>query len=478
MDKIVTATEMARLEKLAYARGCSEMAFMEAAGMAVAKATEKYINEHGLPQTVTLLIGKGNNGGDAFVAGQCLLERGYRVVSRLLYALEECSPLSQVMAARFQEAGGKIAHDPSLEGVVLDGLVGTGFHGRAEGALAQIIEHANQSGLPVLSIDIPSGLNGNTGEVATIAIKATQTLYLGLPKWGFFLEKGWDHVGKLVACDFGLPASIIDQAASEGELLSKEEIRTLLPPIKRTRHKYDAGYVLTLGGKMSGAAFLASYGALKAGAGIVRLFYPEKRSGEYIDAPWELIREPWNKTTFLKETSRAKCLLLGSGWTEEDLLEQEWETLLHHTPLPCVIDGGALLLKTLPEYSVLTPHRGEMEKLLQEKVTFPRCQHFADEKKLTLVLKGAPTVIFHPHTSPRIMPYGDPGMATAGSGDVLAGIIAGLIAQGLPPLEGATLGVYLHGTAGEIASTEKSPYCLIASDILTYLPQAFLSCSI
>lgn len=269
----------------------------------------------------------------------------------------------------------------------------------------------------------------------------------------------------------------IDQSVGEVELFSEKDIQSLLPHIKKTRHKYEAGYVVSVGGLMSGAALLSSFSALKAGAGIVRLFYPEDKSHEYVTAPWEIIKQHWDKSAFLKEIKRANSCVIGPGLGKEGPLHQEIETLFPELTIPCVIDADALFSKTYPRLSILTPHHGEMHKLLKTEVTSAACQAFAKEKNVTLVLKGAPTLIFHPTQLPRVMTYGDPGMATAGSGDVLSGILASLLAQGLHSLEAATLGVYLHGLAGQIAAREKTSYCMIASDIIHYLPNAFLKIS-
>ena len=182
--KVVTAQEMARLEELAYEDGSSAAEFMENAGKGVAEAAENYVLENHLEKKATLLIGKGNNGGDAYAAGRALIEMGFAVSAYHLYSLDECSPLSQDQSERFKKAGGNIHfvyRNPQkrfdFQGVILDGLVGTGFKGKAEGVLAQTIDRANFSNHPILAIDIPSGLNGTTGEVGSVAIRAEQTIF-------------------------------------------------------------------------------------------------------------------------------------------------------------------------------------------------------------------------------------------------------------------------------------------------------------
>jgi NAD(P)H-hydrate epimerase len=352
------------------------------------------------------------------------------------------------------------------------------------------IEAANRSGLPILAVDIPSGLNGTTGEVETVAIKATETIFLGLPKSGFFLKEGWDHVGALRYASFGLGEKYIAQARAAAFLLNEEALPRCLPPLKRTRHKYQAGYVLAVAGspRMPGAALLASYAALRSGAGMVRLLHPRGMEAELSGAPFELIRQGWNgreMRTVTCEALKAKAMLVGPGIGRTRQAKRILQRLLEKITLPMVIDADALFFLAqhpgwkLPKGSVLTPHRGEMDLLLgrdlnQENQTYQElCQAYVEEKKVTLVLKGAPTFIYHPGADPLIITRGDPGMATAGSGDVLTGMIAAMMAQGLDARSAAALAVYLHGISGEIASDLLTSYCMIASDLIDSLPEAF-----
>lgn len=493
--KVVAAKEMARMEAMAYADGHSEQTFMENAGSAIAAAVIEFIEKRRLPKTVTLLVGKGNNGGDAFAAGVQLLQKGIKTKAVHIYSLDDCSPLCKKMYEKFRAKGGTIHYVQGQEfrfeeGLILDGLVGTGFRGKAEGILALAIEKANLSGHPIIAIDIPSGLNGTTGEAETIAIQATQTIFLGLPKVGFFLKQGWDHVGELKYASFGLPEKYIASAKAAAFLLNESHIKSCFPPIKRTRHKYQAGYVLSIAGSpgMPGAALLASFSALRAGAGIVRLFHPPGMEAELSAAPYELIREGWDSKKMgrlEKEAERAKTVLIGPGIGRTPTAKKMLHQILKKIALPMVIDADALFfLAENPDWklskgSIVTPHHGEMNLLLarfkseKKNGMFEQCQAFAQEKKATVILKGAPTIIFHPGTTPLIITRGDPGMATAGSGDVLTGIIAGMLAQGLDPRTAAALSVYLHGRSGEMAASFMTSYCMTASDLIEFLPDSF-----
>jgi hydroxyethylthiazole kinase-like uncharacterized protein yjeF len=473
--KIVTAEEMKRIEGMAYAQGHLEGTFMDNAGMAIAHIVENFIMTLKLDKEVTLLAGKGNNGGDAFTAGALLLSRGFSVQAYHPFPLENCTPLCQQKAKQFEQAGGKKATE--MRGVLLDGLVGTGFQGKVEGVLANTISQANQSHLPILSIDIPSGVNGNTGEVGSAAIQALATIYLGLPKIGFFIGQGWDFVGELIGADFGLPSRFTDQAKAEAYLV--DEGKLFLPPIRRSRHKYETGYVLGIAGSMtmSGAAALACMGAFRAGAGIVRLFHSSDM--ETSSLPWEIIREERDILRILEECSRAAALFVGPGLGRTREEEKFLQKLLPKLSLPMVLDADALFFlpeMEMPKKCILTPHRREMERLLgNSAVTLKSCQDYVDEKNATLILKGGPSMVFHPKSKPLIATHGDPGMAKAGTGDVLTGVIAALLSQKCDLRTAAALGVTLHGLAGEAAALEKTPYGVIASDLIEKLPEALHS---
>lgn len=485
---VVTAEEMKCLEESAFAAGEDEQAYMENAGVGIAKALEKYLGSPTSTTTISLLIGKGNNGGDAFVAGEKLLKKGFSVVAFQLFPREECSPLSKKMSHRFEKAEGKIQYidkAPTFpKGIIVDGLVGTGFKGAAEGLLSEVIEAANASELPIFAIDIPSGLNGNTGQVESVAIVAQTTIFLGLPKIGFFIDQGWKHVGKLVHVDFGMPEKFIEDSDPTAYLISEEKARKALPKIERDRHKYQAGYVLAVAGSqnMPGAAIMSCLATLKCGAGIVRLFHPQGMREELATSPYEIIKEEWdlkNDTRIFEEEKRAKALIVGPGIGRTPDAEKATKTILAKATIPTVVDADALYFlaqnkeMSLPETTILTPHHGEMHKIIDAPPTLENCSNYVRNRNVTLVLKGAPTIIFHPHTKPLIVPYGDPGMATAGTGDVLTGMIAAFLAQQVPPRDAAALGVLLHALSGEIAAQKETSYSVVATDLIEFLPEAF-----
>lgn len=491
--KIVSSRQMSDIEAQAYRNGSSETDFMEEAGSGVALVVHDYVEKYNIDRTVVLLCGKGNNAGDAYVAGTHLLHLDYDVFAIQLAPIKECTPLCRQNYERFMTDGGRVTEtipDFPKTGIIVDGIFGTGFHGSPTDNYATIIKKANESGLPIIAVDIPSGLNGESGEVKGNAITATETAFLGLPKIGFFLREGWNCTGKLRFVDFGLPQEYIEECESDLIMVSPELLKPLMPTIKRNRHKYNAGYVVGIAGSpgMPGAAILSSVGALKSGAGIVRLFSPEGMQSELANSPPELIRMAFHYDDFnpiFEQIERANAVFVGPGI---GLLPQAFNllrTILPRINKPCVIDADALTILAseniqLPKQTVMTPHIGEMMRLLKmtqhptlDMEFLNLCKAFANNKKITLVLKGAPTFIFSPEEPILVNPTGNPGMATAGSGDVLTGMIAGLLAQGSPTEVAAALGVFLHGLAGEHAAEELTPYCMTASDIIFHLPEAF-----
>jgi hydroxyethylthiazole kinase-like uncharacterized protein yjeF len=496
--KIVSAKIMASLESQAYQQGYSEESFMEKAGAGVANEVQSFIESRQLPKNILLLCGKGNNGGDAFVAGFYLLNQHYSVTAIQLDDLDRCSPLCQKNGKRFSDQGGQIVRhleDFSSYSLILDGLFGTGFKGQIKEPYASLIQAANQSKVPILAIDIPSGLDGSTGRIEGVVIQATETLFLGLPKTGFFLEEGWNYVGKLRYVDFGLPQEIIEKISTDLIILTHAHMSQLLPPIKRNRHKYQAGYVIGLAGSpgMPGAAILASLAALRGGSGMVHLLHPTGMEAELLASPYELIKVPYNwkdSQSILQEMQKGGATFIGPGLGRTQECQRLLREVVPFLEKPCVIDADALILLAneafqLPKQAILTPHTGEMQRLLHypsrltiNEELLKTCQHYVEEKKITLVLKGAPTFIFHPGHPILVNPTGDPGMATAGSGDVLTGFIASLLSQGVERREAAALGVYLHGLAGEFAAQKLTSYCMIASDIIYHFSNAYLACQI
>ncbi len=496
--EVVTAKEMARIEQASYDQGCQEGLFMEEAGRKVAELVFQWIVVHEKEKKVQLVVGKGNNGGDAYVAGRYLLSWGCEVRAWACYPDSSLSPLARQQQDAFLAVGGTVRSAKEAEpmifgalGVLIDGLFGTGFTGILLPEISEVVDAMNACRLPIFSVDIPSGLSGNEGWLGGSVIHATMTISLGLPKYGIFLRGAWEHAGELAQADFGLPKSVIQLAQPQAYLLDEASVAQVLPSLKKTRHKYEAGLVAALAGSldMPGAAFLSCSAVLRTGAGLVRLLYPKEMQALLAGAPWELLRAPYEKKeagSILEKLQQGEAALIGPGLGREPHVGELLSHILPALTCPTVLDADALYwLAQIPELTfakntILTPHRGEMSRLLGQSLTnlspqeeIAVCQTYAEEKGCVLVLKGAPTWIFSPGEIPRISSRGTPGMATAGAGDVLTGVLAGLLAQGIAPLNAACLGTYVHGLAGELACAKPTARGMIASDLLDHLREAF-----
>ncbi len=501
MRRVVTPQEMARVERAAYASGAQESDFMHRAGLGVAQAIEQLAIRYGLSSIATLLCGRGNNAGDTFVAGLALHQKGWQVRALHLGGKEKLSPLCKVELEHYLLKGGEVIfvqEESELSflagGVIVDGLFGTGFHGRVDGLYRAAIAQANQERTYRVSVDIPSGVNGATGE-ADGAFHADHTLYLEMPKVGFFFGKGWNSCGQLEAIEFGLPKEFALMAREEMRLLELDDVAGLLPKTVRTRSKYSRGYVVGLAGseEMPGAAGLSSLAALRAGAGMVRMLLPKEVAAMRLCIAPEILVEVYRVDeidSVIAALNQRDALFIGPGLGRGEAVGALVGEVIQRMTKPAILDADALYHLALhpewklPEEVILTPHQGEMKRLLGEtgelghELTpewLARCSDFARQHRVVLVLKGAPTLVFDGKGggAPFVIARGDPGMATAGSGDVLTGVIAALAAQGLTPLSAALSGVTLHSLAGEAAAKRLSSHSIIASDLIASLPDAF-----
>lgn len=495
--KVVSAQQMSYLESQAYRDGASESDFMEEAGSGIALVVHDYVEKYPEHRSIIIMCGKGNNAGDGYVAGIHLLNLEYEVLAYQLVPISECSRLCRASYQRFLQSGGRVLQIQSAdeltfpdEGVIIDAIFGSGLQGAINEPYQSIIAKINASNLPIISADIPSGLDATTGFAANNAVIATETAFLGLPKTGFFIRDGWDCLGVPRYVDFGLPQLYIEEAEADLIMLTGSELRPLLPRIRRSRHKYQAGSVVGIAGSptMAGAAILSTSAAMHGGAGIVFLLHPQGMESELSAAAPELIKIPFDYPeldSLVTLCNKASSVFIGPGIGRHPDMERFLELLLPQITAPTVIDADALNLIAgknfpLPPQCILTPHHGEMSRLLGDKSDgeisldyLNRCATFAADKKVTLVLKGGPTFIIHSGMPIHVNPRGDPGMATAGSGDVLTGLIAALLAQGATPENAAKLGVYIHGIAGEYAADELTSYCICASDIIYRFTEGF-----
>jgi NAD(P)H-hydrate epimerase len=405
--KVVTSEEMKRIEKTALSQGFSEgVGLYGKGGQHIPTTLLSLLKDQREKKKVIVFAGKGNNGADAFAAARHLASSEIFVKVVHLYPDSECSALCQMQKAKvlneFPEATdlSLAALEIDQDDLILDGLVGTGFTGAAKGRLLQSIEKINSSKATIISIDIPSGLSGTTGKKESECVKAHITIYLELPKWGFFTSDGWNHVGKIMRASFGLDEEFVDSAHACALLPLETGIKDLMPNIKRCWHKYQRGYVLGYAGQklMQGAAVLSSAAALRTGSGIVRLFYPDEHIAMM---PVEVIQELYDPQRFLDEAARASSCFIGPGLGRDDLTCCRLKDIISQIKIPCVLDADALYYlskdpkASLPDNVVLTPHHGEMSRLLasvdfchSDNDMLALCQRYADTKRCCIVLKG------------------------------------------------------------------------------------------
>lgn len=506
--KIVTSEQMRKIDRECIRRGTPGHVLMENAGRAVAEEARRILGpiEH---KQFLILVGPGNNGGDGLVVARYLHDWGTQVSVYL------CSPrpegdanLEQVQQRSIPCIGA--AQDKDLSqfsemlasaDCIVDALFGTGKARPIRGIPAQVLDRVNQlkqkkTALVLIAVDLPSGLNADTGEVDPVCPCADYTVTLAFPKLGLFRFPGAERVGKLSTADIGIPAELAEDINLE--LLTDDWAVNVLPKRPLDANKGTFGRVLAVAGSVNyiGAAYLACNGALRAGAGLVTLAtasslqpvlaakltettylpLPEAEAGIIAKEAAEVIND--NLKSY-------DVLLLGCGLGQSQSVSEFVPSLLFRQKLPpLVLDADALnTLSQIPEWwqklhsdAILTPHPGEMARLSGLTIAEIRsdrvgtARKYAREWGKTIVLKGAFTVIASPDGGCRINPFANPGLASGGTGDVLTGAIAGLLAQGLSPYEAAALGVYLHGKAGEVIRDMIGDTGMLASDLLPVLP--------
>ncbi len=518
--KVVTAEEMRNIdEKTIKKYGIPGLLLMERAGLAVATRIRELFDK----KKVIVFSGSGNNGGDGIVVARNLYNWGWNVKVLLVSKEDKLGPdcLTQLRIAR--KAGVPIEfrtvlNDRDLHStVVVDALLGTGINKPVQPPLSDIVAFINRSDVPVVSVDIPSGISSDDGQVKGGAIMADYTVTFGLPKIGHLLHPGAEHAGQLFIEDIGFPVELLSSESLKTQTIDNSDASLLLPERPAYSHKGDYGHVLIIAGSKgkTGAALMTAKACLRSGAGMVTIGVPETLTNVFQERVTEemVLPLPDNGHGILsKEASvsildflnrKADVLAIGPGISSGPDIAELLKALLRSVTAPMVLDADAInsisghteLFARVKAPIVLTPHTGEMARLLQEKHStgnemsdvdwnclrkniernrVAAATSFSKETGTYLVLKGAPTIVSEPEGSAFINTTGNQGMATAGAGDVLTGMISAFLAQGLNPLDASRLGVYLHGLAGDFAASEKGMHSLIATDIIGKIPEAFL----
>ncbi len=506
--KIVTSEQMRQIDQECIRSGTPGHVLMENAGKAVAEETRKILGKID-QQCILLLIGPGNNGGDGLVAARYLHDWGAKVSVYLCRQRPANDPNLELVQKRnltcveaTQDKNlNKFDELLSSAGCVIDALFGTGKARPFDGVFQQVLERVAQAkskktGLRIIAVDLPSGLNADSGAVDPVCLYADNTITLALPKLGLFSFPGAERVGKLTIADIGIPSHLADPITTE--LITDEWARTVLPKRPLNANKGTFGRVLVVAGSINyiGAAYLACSGAMRVGAGLVTLatatslqpiLAAKLTETTYLPLPESQpgIISPQAAELIAPQFSTYDVVLLGCGLGQNQPTAQFITSLLSKPALPALVldaDGLNNLARNLKWWqqltsnTILTPHPGEMARLSGLSVAeiqsdrLDTARKFAQEWQKTVVLKGACTVIASPEGYSRISPIANPGLASAGTGDVLTGAIAGLLAQGVSLFDAAALGVYLHGKAGEMVKNIIGDAGMIATDLLSALP--------
>ncbi len=513
--KVVTAAEMREIDQDTIdGIGIPGIVLMETAGSEIVRAIECH---YPTAQRIGIFVGKGNNGGDGLVIARQLAHAGRDVCIFLVSPADSFTreartnlDIAYNLGLQIEEALTDVStyiKNQRFE-LLVDTIFGTGLRGTVREPISKIINEINKLSIPILAVDLPSGLDADTGIPLGTCVQADRTVTIGLPKRGLLLQPGVELAGQLDIVDIGFPQQIIDAQSINVNWTTKKETANWLPLRVSDSHKGSYGRVLIIAGStgMTGAASLTSEAALRAGAGLVTLAVPKSLNAIMEVKLSEVMTLPLPETEngslakaatqpILEFAAKTKSVLaIGPGLSQHpetavlvhQLIKENREQELG---LPMVVDADGLnalakakeLIPLLGEKAVLTPHLGEMARLTEIPIPtlaadrISTAREFAQEYGLTLVLKGAPTVTSNLNGEIWINSTGNPGMATAGMGDVLTGVIAGLMAQKVPSANAATLGVYLHGLAGDIAAETVGMHGLIAGDVLRTIPHAISS---
>ncbi|HAL93014.1 MAG TPA: hypothetical protein DCM68_08340 [Verrucomicrobia bacterium] len=508
--KFVTSQTMREAENRAIAKNVAAAMFMmDAAGRGLTQAIRNLATWSRRPDSVVrLLAGPGNNGGDAFAAALYLKEIGMHPEVWLACPKEKLRGPAKAFFEHMvqdgipwremvgEKAWASLSLEPLPPFILVDALLGTGAKGEPTGDIRRAVDYLRTRSpfSLVVAADIPTGMNADTGALAECAVQADVTVAMGFPKAGMAAPEAMEALGSLVLAYIGLPAELAEampDAAPGLQWISRPDVRRILPRRRHDSHKGTYGRALLLGGsaRYPGAIVLAAAGAARSGAGLVDVSTVAEAMGPLVARVPEAIARADLSAEIALENPAA--ILAGPGLGRDPEARRLVARLLRETPCPLVLDADAIsVLEGKPEAIrpcaqpvILTPHPGELAKLLGVDVSQIQkdrpaaAREAAERTGAVVVLKGAGTLVAKTGHPTWINLTGNPGMACGGSGDVFAGLLAGLLAQGIPPYEAAAVAAWLHGTAGDIAAMRMTQYALKAGDIVHALPEAFRSAS-
>ena len=509
--KLVTGSQMAEIDRRTIEEGIPGGALMENAGRGVFEVVSEILEEVS-GKSVTVICGRGNNGGDGFVVARLLKERSTNLYVFLLGRKEEVQGDALINLNRLTDLDldvTEVVEEDQVVGIeqavkrsslMVDAIFGTGIRGPVRGIAAKVIEVINAEECPVVSVDLPSGLDADTGRFEGPCVLATATVTFGLPKVGHMLYPGRGHCGSLRLVDIGLSERAVQEIPCQTYLISQGQVAEVLPRRPPDVHKTQCGRLIVIAGSvgLTGAAVLTSHAAMRMGAGMVTLGGPESLNDVMEVKLTEVMTRPLPEVRkrrclslrALGEIKRmceqADCLAIGPGLSSHHETSELVRRVLREVSIPLVVDADGLnALRGAPKIFhevkssvVVTPHPGEFSRLTGAPVAqivadpIGTARRFSEAHKVTLVLKGASTVVAWSDGQVFVNSTGNAGMATAGAGDVLTGITAALVGQGVPPQEAAVAGVYLHGKAGDLARTARGEMGMVAGDLVDFLPEA------
>jgi NAD(P)H-hydrate epimerase len=483
---------------------------MENAGVGTVRFVERELGSQ-KGKTVTVVCGKGNNGGDGFVIARELRRLGATVSVYLVGHRDDVSGDARTNLSRLGlESVVELSDGRSVAGfvevmtksdLIVDAVFGTGFNGVPRGLSGTVIGQINSCGRPVLAVDVPSGLNATTGIAEGECVNAAWTCTMGLSKRGFYIDHGRTCVGKLHVVDIGVPRNAIETVGVRDNVLTMRDASELLPARPFDGHKGTFGTVVVVAGSVgyTGAAALTALSALRTGAGLVYLGVPSSLNDIMEVKLTEVITRPLAETAARSLSpeslpdirgllENAGVLALGPGISSDQQTQSLVRSIVAEVSVPCVIDAdglNALTPETIGQRTgdapvVLTPHPGEMARLARCSVRDVLANRegvaraTAVSARATVVLKGAGTIVAAPSGELYMNPTGNSGLASGGTGDVLTGIIAGFLGQGVEATRAAALGAFVHGLAGDLAAEALGEAGMIAGDVLDHVPYALM----
>lgn len=488
--KVCYAEQMRRIDALAAEKfNIPGIVLMENAASACVNQIKHF-------ESFTVICGKGNNGGDGLAIARRLINMGKRV--NIYLAIGDNYSGDALINFNILKAMGAEIKNPcdlsELERDLLicdccvDAVFGTGIHGAVKSPAKEIIETVNRCAKYVLSVDVPSGIDADSGEISGAAVKADKTVTFAAYKTGLLLFPAADFAGEVIAADISIPQGAFENIKIN--TLDREYIKSIMPKRKANSHKGDYGKIFVIGGSrgMAGAVCLACEGAFKAGAGIVTACVPEEindivqiNSVQSMTYPVDFEKD---SDKIVEKMKGYDVILFGNGIGRAEFVTDLLEKVLAAAAVPVVIDADGLfalakkpeMIKSCKGEMIITPHSAEMARLTGisasdvEKDRFQLSKQFAEENRLTLVLKGNHSIITAPDGAQYVNMTGNSGMATAGSGDVLAGMTAGFAATADSTEKAACIAVYLHGAAGDYAAEQLCETAVTAPDILSAVP--------